>query len=306
MFTKKAHAAIQQLRMHQEERRPFALPLEDYRSATATLTATTADDAQIDSDKIPKKGIIAFHFVVTGTNQQFSNMTRFQILIHGRTVFDMTPTQLKVYLQKFTWANYVPGNTDTSWSIPFFFTEETGKRAEEMQLEPGDVTIIVSKNATGAAGTLQVAWSNTDVQPRFYFRALRGTLQAAASQNAEEKEVKRRGLLRGIIINTTGLDEVIVESKRTRKTPMALREFTGIWIKTTGTMLTQIQKDANGTTVTDPIAYKLREPAAADLNVYRLKTNGSWAGTGNEVVSLLMVPADLEVTHDATDDAEGA
>ena len=278
----------------------FSRPLEDYRAATATLTATTADDTQVDSDKIPKKGVTAIHFLVTGTNQQFSNMTRFQILVNGRLVVDFTPTQLKVYLQKFTWANYVPANTDTQWTIPFYFPDESGRRAEEQQLEPGDITVIVSKNATGAAGTLQIAWSLSDVNPKFYFRAVRGTLQAATSSNAEEKEVKRRGLLRGIVINTTGLNEVVIESKRTRKTPAVLEKLTGIWLRTTGSQLLQIQKDRNGTAVTDPICYQLRNPVSADLNVLKLNTSGSWAGNTNEMVSILMIPVDLAKEGDDT------
>lgn len=278
-------------------------PLDDYRSATAALSNTTADDTQIDSDKIPKKGLTALHFFVTGTNQQFSNMTRFQILVNGRLVVDFTPTQLKCYLQKFTWANYVPGNADTAWTIPFYFPDETGRRAEEQQLEPGDVTVIVSKNATGATGTLQISWSNSQVTPKWYFRALRGTLQAAASQAAEEKEVKRRGLLRGVIINTTGLNEVVAESKVTRKTPKEFAEFVGIWLRLSGTQLLQVQKAENGTTVTDPIAYKLREPVAADLNVYKLNTAAGWGGTSNELVSILMVAAGTEADPDLDDSA---
>jgi len=283
----------------------FNRPLDDYRSATAVLTATTADDTQIDSDKLPKKGIIALHFRVTGTNQNLGNMTRFQILVNGRLVWDMTPTQLRVFLQKFTWANYVPATTDTQWTIPFFLTDESGRRAEEMQLEPGDVTIIVSKNATGAAGTLEVSWSlaQPGVLAKWYARSLRGTLQVAASQSADEKEVKRRGLLRGIIINTTGLNELVAESKITRKTPQEFHDFTGIWLRTSGNHLLQIQKSENGTTITDPIAYRLRQPAAADLNVYKFNTAAGWGGTGNELVSLLMVPAGTEGDPDLDDRA---
>lgn len=260
-----------------------------YNSGTIATTATTADTIIIPTERITqKKGIVELIIIMTVV--QFQHLTRIVVKVNGKEKFDMTPAQYRQYLQRFSQRHSsaaYPANTDTSWSIIFFAPEidEGDPRRYQQQLEPGDVSIELTKNNTPGAGTVAVEWAYSLDPAGAYFEASRQGIGIAASATREEKTFTQEGNLKGYAINTTGLTEGrLFWNAGTPESP--------VWdplIEGTGPGFIEEQRVDDGSAATDPIARRIPKPVPCRLKLI-LTTAAGWGGATNELVTFRVRP----------------
>lgn len=260
-----------------------------YNSGTVPTTATTADTIIIPTERIvQKRGIVELLIVMTVV--QFQHLTRIVVKVNGKEKLDLTPAQFRQYIQRFAKRHnsaVYPANADTSWSIPFYAMEvdEGDPLRYRQQLEPGDVSIELTKNNTPGAGTVAVEWCYSLDDALAYFEASRQGIGIAANATREEKTFTQEGMLKGYSINTTGLTEGrIAYNVGTKDQP--------VWeslIEGTGSGFVEEQRLDDGSAATDPIVRRLPKVVPCKLRLI-LTTGGTWAGTGNELVTYRVIP----------------
>ena len=261
-----------------------------YNSGTIVTTATTADTIIIPSERITQqRGIVELNIIMTVV--QFQHLTRIVVKVNGREKVDWTPAQFRQYLQRFSGRNSTaayPANTDTSWSIPFYALEldEGDERRYRQQLEPGAVSIELTKNNTPGAGTVAVEWSYSNDPALAYFEVSRQGIGIAANATREEKTFSQEGFLKGYSLNTTGLNEARISwNAGTADSPVWDSLFEG-----TGLALIEEQRIDDGSAAVDPISRRLPKPVPCRLK-FILTTGGTWGGVTNEFVSYRVRPA---------------
>lgn len=260
----------------------------EYASGTTATAATTTQTVPIPNTFFKRsRGIVALH--VKMTTVQFQHLTRIVVKIDGSEVFDMTPAQYRVYLQRFAKrfnsAAY-PADTDTEFSIMFGALEydEGDPRRNLQQLQPGQISVELGINNTPGAGTLAVSWDWEDQDALDYLQISRHALGIADALTREQKEIKVSGRIKGLSINTTGLTEGLIYANHgSVESPVWDVVFKG-----SGTDLIQRERIKNGSAATNPLATKFYSPLPGKL-MFELTTSG-WAGVANEVVLYKVLP----------------
>ena len=260
-----------------------------YNSGSIATTATTADTIIIPTERITqKKGIVELIIIMTVV--QFQHLTRIVVKVNGKEKIDMTPAQYRQYLQRFSKrhsSTAYPAATDTSWSIVFYATEldEGDDRRYRQQLEPGDVSIELTKNNTPGAGTVAIEWAYSLDDPLAFLEISRQGIGIAASATREEKTFSQEGNLKGYSLNTVGLTEL-------RFFWNAGGAESPVWdplIEATGAGVIEEQRLDDGSTATDPIARRIPKPVPCRIKLI-LTTAAGWAGTANEIVTYRTKP----------------
>jgi len=261
-----------------------------YNSGTIATTATTADTIIIPTERITqKRGIVELIIIMTVV--QFQHLTRIVVKVNGKEKLDMTPAQFRQYIQRFSKRHAsaaYPANADTSWSIPFYATEldEGDERRYRQQLEPGDVSVELTKNNTPGAGTVAIEWAYSLDPALAFFEVSRQGIGIAANATREEKVFSQEGWLKGYSINTTGLSEL-------RLFWNAGGADQPVWdplIEGTGAGTIEEQRLDDGSAATDPISRRLAKPVPCRLKLI-LTTGGTWGGVTNELVTYRVRPA---------------
>lgn len=263
-----------------------------YSSGTTAGTATTADTIIVPSDKfVQKRGIVKL--LIVTTTLQFQHLTQIVVKVGDREVFNMTPTQFRLYLQRFMpekSGSVYPAAAATSWEIPFYALEfdEGDPRRYLQQLEPGEIQLELTKDATPGASTVQVGWVyDEDVQAQAYFRVSRRAIGVAASQTLEDKRFTGEGFLKFWILNTTGLTEGRIYADVSPDAEK--RDYRRLFIGS-GTMLAQNQRMEDGSAATNPICQRVMDPYLRARMMLELTTAAGWAGAANELVMGHLIP----------------
>lgn len=256
-------------------------------NAGATVTSNlAADTVTIPTERITRQqGILAL--ILAFTTVQFQHVTKIVVKVNEVIKFDMTPAEFRVYLQRmakrYNAAAY-PANGDLTWTIPFYLLEldEGDPRKWSQQLEPGPISIEISKNSTPAAGTVSVSWMWTNQAAASYLEVSRHAIGIGASNGGEEKFFNLTGNMKGYIINTTGITEMTLDINVSadEKNPDYRQIFKG----SSGQMI-EMERLEDGSAATDPLCKRLANPVVAKLRL-RLVTSGSWAGTANAIVPI--------------------
>lgn len=265
-----------------------------YTTGTIATTATTADTVIVPAERITiKRGVVKLLIVTTVV--QFQHLTQIVVKVGDREVFNMTPAEFRIYMQRFMpekSAAVYPAATAVAWEIPFCAMEfdEGDPRRYLQQLEPGDIQVELTKDATPGAGTVQIGWVYEDAaQPLAYFRVTRRTMNVAASLTLEDRLFKGQGTLKFFILNSTGLTEARIYARLNARDEDA-EQLDRIFIGS-GTMLVQAQRTEDGSAASNPVCYRMHDDGLPARVKLELTTAAGWAGVANEFVMGHLIPA---------------
>ena len=244
------------------------------QNASTKVTAASTTNVFTAQD-FDATGIVKLLFFLTGAGMVFGDITRFRVKNGGITTHDFSPAQFQAWYQKYY--GVAPVTADVAFDIPFHlpYLGDSVDAADICQMVPGGQPAIeIVVGAGGAAGTIQMGWIKTTVAPSMYPILLGSSMQIAASSNNAHYPLADPGVIKGVIIPTTGLTRFNLTLGGARR----------INIEGT-TTLAQSQRERNAQVVTDPICSDLGgpQPAPSGNSYVEMDTAAGWVGAANEV-----------------------
>jgi len=240
-------------------------------TAAATTVVFTATD-------IPGAGVVAYHFLFAGAGMTFGDLTRIRVKGAGQTLFDVDPTALQAWINRYYGSNLAPVAGDVSFTIPFWYpTQAQGDpQAGDFSQMPSGLapTIELVIGAGGAVGTVQAAWTISDMKPTATPALLGSAMNIGVGPAVNQHyPLFEQGGVKGVCLNTTGLT-------RARLVMGGLQRMN---IEGT-TLFSEIQRFANTNLPADPVFVDLGGPqsAPAGNSYWELDVTGAWAGATNE------------------------
>ena len=252
-----------------------------YKSVSKA-TAVGANVITFSGTDIPMDRAVKLMIGQTGAGNNNGQITNILLLANNQVVFNGSFTQLQAFLQAAFPNKTPPGTANVTCSIPFYIPDlGTEEEQDQSQFPFGaSATLRITTAGTAAVGTFACAVEYTD-QPQVFFPSLYGTpMQCPASSQRFVYTITDGGILRGLALNTVGLDEVIlyVNDK------LPIFELPGPTNALGVDMYSEYQSETGGATITViryvrvPMTVPM-SPLAASL---KLSTTGTWGGTSNE------------------------
>jgi hypothetical protein len=253
----------------------------------ALQTATTGANVTFTQSNIPGPGVAMYHIEIVqggGSALTTGNITRIRVKASGRPIVDITYTQLRSFLERISRANFAPGAAILRFTIPLcLFDADNDEQKFACQFPPGEtpqLEIQLGAFAAVAGDGIRVTWTGTN-QPANYSPMLIGVpLNFPASVPNQRYPITHPGLIRTVLLNTTGLD-------RARLTLAGQDHFN---LSNAG--LLEVDQLENPETITNPLAWTLfpAVPAPVGNSYLEADTAAAWAGVANEMVLWSFVP----------------
>lgn len=283
--------------------------LYDYSSAGKTIAASTT--IQFTSSDVPSNGIVAYHFGMTGAGNTLANISRIRAKANGTTFYDLTPNQLRAWIQRFSQAciSY-PANLSLDpiigagtasdfrrFTLPFFDPSQPTEDAADVYQFPrnSQVTIEIQFGAGAAAGTVFCGWTETSQTAMAYPKLLSSQMNIGASLATGKYPFTEDGIVKGVGLNTLGNGRTKVVVDGIQVFHMQGQAANSATV-TADSMILESQQMANGmpaeaaatagvpNTVFDPTFLKLPQPRTAPpgRSFIELTTTAAWGGVTNE------------------------
>jgi len=249
----------------------------NYNAGARAIAPGVAQTVTWNSSDIPGTGVSAYHIDFTGAGNDFANVTRIRIKAAGQTIWDLDPTHLQAMTQRFGRSNLAPAGADTSFILPLFkadFGDNEGMKflgGFPRGLAP---TLEIDLDAAVAAGNAFCGWSQSDQPFAFYSKSIGSQTNIAAGVVNGRVPLTQDGLIRGISINTVGLNRLKIQ-------------MSGVQLlNLSGAQLLAYQRLENTAVVVDPMFFPIEFPFAAigGDSYFELDTQGGvWVGPNNEI-----------------------
>lgn len=252
---------------------------------TKVLTNATAETITFHPNEIPSQGVLAYHFTLTGTNDDYDSLTRIRVKAGGEAIIDCHETHLAAMVQRLSRSNLDYANGDTVFTVPLYVLDAKD-RAERYACgfpRGKSATVEIVKDNTGSAGTIACGWTYTTdpADLLLYPMFISQQMNIASSSGPMDIAITQQGLMRGFSINTTGLSAL--------KLVLGGEQILDL----DAAHLPVIQQLMNVDADIDPLFIKLEDPIPIDLNrrnVLTVTTTTGWAGITNELGILTLVP----------------
>lgn len=241
-------------------------------AASTTVTFTAAD--------IPANGVVAYIARFTGAGMTVGDLTRIRVKSGGQTIYDMDFAHYQAFIQRLSQSHYTPVAADTSMLIPFWLPDLENEDQQDLcQMpfgQPPTVELVIG--AGGAAGTVQLGYIVSNVQPKLYAIALGSQMNIPASVNQARFPFVEPGLVIGLQLPTVGLTRfqaVLNGAKRIEIEGTEMLFFSQRW-----------NQVSSATGITSPAYTKIVGPqsAPAGNSGVVLDTAAGFAGVANELL----------------------
>jgi hypothetical protein len=181
----------------------------NFNGSGKTITVTAAQTISFTGNDMPSSGVVAYHVVTTGANNNLTNITRLRLKADGQTIYDVDTTHFRKWFERFTQANTAPSLTNLRFTIPVNFCDIIDDDlADVCQFPPGTVpTLEIVTGAGTSAGSAFVGWTQTDQECHFTPMLLGQAMNIAASQTQSQYPLTVPGdaMIRGFTIVDTNL-----------------------------------------------------------------------------------------------------
>ena len=237
-------------------------------AASATVVFTAAD--------FDAAGVVKLVFLFTGAGMTVGDITRIRVKNSGITSHDFSLAQYQAWYQRYY--GIAPVAADTVFELPFHLPpDDVGGNIDAMDicqmLRGSSPAIELVIGAGGAAGTVQMGWVKSTVEPKLYPVLLGSTMQIGASQFSAHFPLSEGGAIKGVVIPITGLTrfQVTLGNQKRKNVEGTL-------------MFGELEQQRNAQVVTDPLAADMGGPQAAPAgsSFFELDTAAGWAGAANE------------------------
>lgn len=253
------------------------------------ISNTSAQVVTFTGNDLPSAGVVAYHFVTTGSTNDLSDIDRIRVKADNRLIYDINTLQFRKWQERFSSVGFALPTSATRFTIPFnLFDIVDDDLADVCQFPRGTVpTVELTFNTGSATGKIYAGWTQTDAQPVFYPTLIGQQMNIAASATNASFPINSQGAIRGALINTAGLSRVKIEMNGFQYHQLVGAQYLG---STTGDMVLESQSledgAGNGGTALITTAAGLRIPmvvASQGSSRVELDTGSSWGGTSNEL-----------------------
>jgi hypothetical protein len=235
--------------------------------------------------------VVAFTISMTATGNVLNatnGLSRLRVLVNGNVWWDCAANHLVAFTERFSKSNINLGTTAAAFMIPFF--DPIPEREDEqdvMQLPAGQPEIQLTFGSASTAGFIEVGIIRTTIRPQSTSRLYGQAMNIAASQLNASYLFSAPGVMRGVVMNRTGVSRAILSLGG-----VEVLKFTGPQYTPAAETAVVSQQWYSPVAFTDPIAFYLGEqyPAPAEGTNLLLDTGNAWGGVGNEMTRYVAIP----------------
>lgn len=229
--------------------------------------------------------IVGFTISMTGANNILNSgaatgLTRVRVLVNGNVWWDVAASHLVAFTERFSKANLNLGTTAAAFMLPFYDPIPAEEEQQDtMQLPTGQPEIQLVF-ATSSVGFIEVGIIRTTIRAEKTSRLYGSAMNIPASQLNQSYLFNAPGVVRGVVMNRTGLSRAILSLGG-----VEVFKVTGPQYTPAAETFTVNQQWNCPYAFTDPIAQYLGEqyPAPAEGTNLLLDTGAGWGGVGNEL-----------------------
>lgn len=261
-----------------------------FSGVSKSIVATTVQTITFPANEIEGAGVIGYDVLFQG-GADIADIDRVRVFASGDLILDMSQTQLRTWIEATHRTGTVQATTDTRFHIPLYMPDMvTRDERDSCQFPLGaQPQVEIDFLNTVPAGTAIIGWTKTDQQPMFASRLYSAVLNFSASQTNARYALQDGGIIRGIIINTAGVDRarLVLSDREVFRIPGP--QFNGL---TFGNMILATRMNESPISLTDPffVPISFGIPASVGSSYLELDTGAGWDGVSNEIVVWSFVP----------------
>jgi len=263
---------------------------QNFSGVSKTIAATTTQTIIFPANEIEGAGVIAYQVQFNG-GADIADISRIRVMASGDLIVDVSPAQLRTWLEGTARTGATQATTDTRLLIPLYMPHlPTRDERDSCQFPLGaQPEVQIDLIDTVPVGAANISWVKTDVAPRFASRFYSNVLNIAASQVNARGNFSDGGVINGVVLNTVGVNRarLLVSGREAFNLPGP--QFNA---QTWGNGLAATRMGESPLTITDPqfIPVTLGLQAAVGSSYLELTTGAAWAGVANEFAIWSAIP----------------
>lgn len=181
-----------------------------YNGTGKPISAGVVNTLTWTASELPSERVVAYHVTLQGAAgaNGLDDIARIRLSANGSNIINITPTQLRAFLQSYTHGTVKLPATATSFTIPLCMLDAPVPDAQDVCQFPArsQVQLELVTGAGPVAGFAFVGWTETTIQPQWFPRILASTLNIPASTQLQRYSFQENGIVRGIQLPHTGID----------------------------------------------------------------------------------------------------
>jgi hypothetical protein len=264
-----------------------------FNGSSQVIAAGVAQVLTWTSSQIPSARVVAYHLALQGAGNDLAIISRIRVMANGATIYNVTPLQLRAYIQHYSGGAVKYPATSQTLTIPLCFLDApTPEQADMCQFPIGSqATVEVTLLATAAAGQALLGWTETTIEPAFFPRLLASVIGIPASAPLQRFNFQESGVVRGFQIPHAGVSRAKLTLAGQDFTQLPGLQFNGL--ANLGDMLFDAETiNGDGPGSAGPVAAINAAPfsrisagvaAPIDSSYLELETGAGWAGVGTEM-----------------------
>lgn len=243
----------------------------------------------------PGSSLVAIHIATAATTGgqtiDITQFTNLRIKANGNIIYDLTTTELRSWLARFTPSNLAYGSSNAAFTIPFnlfdlFDDDQADQCGFPLRTVP---TVELTAGGSTNAGNVYIGWTLSTVTPSVYPVLLKQQMNIAASPNNASFPFVENGQIRALGLDTTNLSRcrITVNGFDYVTLPGAKADSGS---GTIGDMFRDAESFEQDTTFTKPIFHRLPMiPAAQGLSRVEI-SGGSGVATTDSLTMWAVRP----------------
>lgn len=262
-----------------------------YSGVSKTIAAGVAQTITFPANEIEGSGVVAFNINLQGAGNDLVDIDEVRVFASGDLILQLSPAQLRTWIEGTHKTGTVQATTETTLHVPLYMPDSVDRDSRDACQFPAGAQpqVEVDFLATAAAGSCNISWTVTDVQPSLASRLYKTITNVPASSTAARVPLQDGGIIKGIIVPTVGISQarLVLSGREVFRLPGP--QFNAL---TFGNALLQTRMGEQPYTITDPffIPVSAGIPAAVGSSYLELDTGAAWVGATNELCVWSVVP----------------
>lgn len=259
-----------------------------FDGAGKTVAATSVQTLRFNQSDIPGQGVVAYHLVFSGANNDLGAVTRIRVRSNGVPFLDVSPTQLIAYMNTYSRNQALLATTAQRWTIPLYDLAAVTMDGQDQCQFPvlGAPEVEITTDNSTSAGQILCGYTLTDTPAALSPLLVSSPMNVAASQTNAKYSFAEAGQVRGVYMPHTGLQRLQVYLGG----QLALHGSGPAWAAGTyGDMLAEFER-VYGAGQDPAVPFQridIGRNAPPGSHV-ALDTGSGWGGVGNEMTLYAM------------------
>jgi len=284
----------------------------DYNGQTKTIAVGVAQTLVWTNSEIASERVVAYHVSLNGTaggGNTLADIDRIRLSANGSNIINITPTQLRAYLQSYTCGQIQLPTTAQSFTIPLCLLDAPQPDMQDVSQFPmrSQVQLDLVFNTGAVAGSAYVGWTETSIAPALFPRILASNMNIPASTSLARYNFQENGVIRGIGLPQTGIDRAKIALGNEEFMFLPGDEFLAAAAADQGNLVTEVETLygngpwAGGSPLVTENFSRINAGISApvDGSFIELQTTANWGGATEEVTVYAVAPNGPQVPQAA-------